>query len=130
MAASPSQIAGSIGAGTTEYGQRQQLAADIQSATAGASAPSGTGPAPVGGSAGVGPGDPIGAMLSGMVTSGEDPLTSGLSVGPGAGPASPMGAGMDMQAKLLSVANNARSPQLRAQARQTLQRLVRSRRVS
>jgi hypothetical protein len=37
---------------------------------------------------------------------------------------------MDMQAKLLSVANNARSPQLRAQARQTLQRLVRSRRVS
>ena len=121
-------LASGIEAGSTEYGDRQVLEAGL------ATLPSGTqggAPAPVGAPAGggsgplAGPVDPLGALATGTINPNEQGLlTDGLSVGPGT---MPPGTGADdpVKVRLREIATEARSPVLRALARNELRRLTR-----
>lgn len=87
----------------------------------GGDAPAGPGPLAI-------PEDPLGALLSGEV-SGEPgvPVTDGLSVGPGQGPAQSQDIMMgDRASKLRMLATEASSPNIRAAARDELRRMART----
>lgn len=111
--------------GTVAYGDREQLAGALDSAGQEASAP----PAATSGSAGVGgPLDPLQAMLTGGVPPSDDPITSGLSKGPGLTPAPQVSPKMTpLEERLLYVAQHAKSPSLRGQARMALRGLAKRR---
>lgn len=116
--------------GSIPYGERQTLEAGLSEISASA-APTG-GPAQAAAVAPMPiPEDPIGALISGSVDPGasNSPITSGLSVGSGPGPAAvpadPMMGGKAAQLRLL--AQNAASPTVRAAARRQLRRMERSR---
>lgn len=122
----PSTLSAAIQPGSTEYGDRQTLEAGLATlpgAGGGAPPPSGGGPA-AGGVPSMG--DPLSALLSGGVdpTGGAGMLTDGLSVGPGT---MPPGQQEDpLMTTLRTAAAEARSPVLRALARNELRRLTRS----
>lgn len=124
MTASPSQLISAIEPGSTDYGDRQTLEAGLA-----ASSPDGA-PAPDPAAAAVAPpvdagGDPLSALLSGAVNpGGSGPLTSGLSVGPGAGPMGQLGQVDPKEERLRQVATQSQSPVVRALARNELRRLT------
>lgn len=114
-------ISDGIVPGTVAYGDRENLAAALDTPTQ--DTPSA--PAATSGSAGVGgPMDPLQAMLGGNIPTGGNPVTSGLSVGPGNTPGPTQGQMNPMQERLVHVALNAKSPQLRAFARQALRKVA------
>ena len=103
--------------GTLPYGEREGFAAAADAA--GQDAPST--PAATSGAAGVGgPLDPLQSMLTGNIPPSADPVTAGLSVGPGASPSTSPGASDPIKQRLQYVALNAKSPKLRLQARSAL----------
>lgn len=120
-------LAAGIEPGSTEYGDRQTLEAGLAtlpSAPGGAPAPS----APAGGGAPPinGVTDPLGALMSGVIDPGQSgALTDGLSVGPGTPPPGQGEAEQPVKTRLREIAMNARSPVLRAIARNELRRLTR-----
>lgn len=115
-------ISDGIVPGTVPYGSREQFASALDTAGQGSNAPAA--PAATSGAAGIGgPLDPLQAMLTGGIPASSAPVTSGLSVGPGASPASTPGAGDSIQERLLYIANNAKNPNLRIQARAALRTL-------
>ena len=123
MTASPSQNIASIEPGSTEYGDRQKLEAGLAAggAPTGAPNPAAGGPAPQL-DAGT---DPLGAILNGSLNpGGSDELTAGLSVGPGPGPLGDTNVPDPKKVRLAQIAETARSPMLRAAARNELRRLA------
>jgi hypothetical protein len=122
---SASDISRTIEPGSLDYGNRQVVANRLQEtipALQGGSVPSA--PAP-GAPAPGGPQDPIARLLSGGYSS-DLPPTDGLSVGPGAGPAS-TGVGIassPLIEKLRLIATEASSPLLRTYARASLRREI------
>lgn len=116
-----------IAPGSTEYGERGSLEAGLSSAMSGGGG--GTGAAGSGSVAAPVPSanDPLGALASGLVVPGGDmpPITDGLSVGPGAGPATMDPMLGDRAERLRMLATNAKSPLLRNYARIALRRILR-----
>lgn len=121
--ATKEQLSAAIEPGSTEYGTRGQLESMLPS---GGGAPAGgPGPGP-GGELPAAPSSPIDMMMSGDFEMNPDvPPTSGLSVGAGPGPTmEESGASQSTYAeRLRAVASGAKSPALRAQARQALKAL-------
>lgn len=124
MAAGVEKTRAAISPGSTEYGERGALEANLGAAMGG-----GAGPAAGGGGAprSIRPPatDPLGALLSGAIKAPSAALTDGLSVGPGAGPANagdPMLS--DYAERLRVVALQAASPMLREAARRRLARMT------
>ena len=124
--ATPSQAQAAIAPGSTPQGGRPQLEGAIAEALGGG------GGAPAAGAAqGAAPepqiDSPLGAMLGGLVKPQAGlPVTDGMSVGPGASPQAEEGPPPDKMAKLQFIAQNAKTPHLRAMARNALRRLVRA----
>lgn len=121
-----SDLIGGIEPGSVEHGQRASLEQGLSSALG--EAPQ-TGPNPAAGQPDLpldNVDDPIAALLSGDLDpgGGQDPLTSGLSVGPGAGPAGTQAFQDPKKVRLQQLANEARSPLVRAAARNELRRLT------
>lgn len=122
------QLNKSITPGSTEYGERASLEQGLAQI---ASAPTGGGgPAPAatpGGSAiPPGPESPLGTLLSGGLTPEPTPLTDGLSVGSGRGPTPEPNPWTDNYTERLRyLAQFAKTPMLRAQARAALRYRVR-----
>lgn len=121
------QMSGSIEPDSLEYGARDDLEAGLPAAmpqpTAGAAPETGAGAI-----AFEGPGEDPFELMLGAEEGNNIPITEGLSVGPGAGPAArglPPLDSMDQRLKL--VATGARSPVLRAMARNALRRRLRER---
>ncbi len=118
------EVIGSIEPGSIPFGERQQLEEGLTQVLSQA-APTG-GPEQAAAAAPVPtPEDPIAALLSGSVDPGaQGPFTSGLSVGPGPGPAD---TGDPLQSnraqKLRTIAAQASTPSVRAAARRMLRRL-------
>lgn len=131
MAAGVDAIQNAISPGSTAYGERGALESAI-SAGAGAGGVAGVGSDPVaqgGGTVGVDGTDPLGALLGGEIPVDPNmPVTSGLSVGPGPGRAEDTQRD-PVQERLIAIAFNAQSPQLRAMARGALRQMVRSGRI-
>lgn len=126
MAASADDLRKAIAPGSVEHGQRDDLEAGLSGAL-GSSPGVGPGGPPQPGMPQSAAGSPLDALLGGQITppQGNDlPLTAGLSVGPGAGPAGLPGQD-PRKAKLQQMATTARSPVLRQVARNELRRLVR-----
>lgn len=71
--------------GSTPYGERGNLEANISQGMSPGAAPGAPGVSPPGVGAPT-PTDPIGALLSGEIKGDNLPVTEGLSVGPGSGP--------------------------------------------
>ena len=124
MPATAGDLANSIEPGSTEYGDRQVLEQGLAAAVPGnaggpdpaAAAP----PAPVDGL-----GDPLGALLGGSVDpQGGGAITDGLSVGPGTGPGGVSQQQDPRLTRLQQLAQHAKSPLLRASARNELRRLT------
>lgn len=119
--ASADEIARSIEPGSTEYGDREVLAGQLQDALGGGAA------APAGPSVGPGPApsattDPMAKLLGGGHKT-DLPTTSGLSVGPGAGPVASQGVATSPRIdQLRAIATGAKSPYLRQLARDALRR--------
>ena len=112
MPASADDVARSIEPGSTEFGDRQVLEDQIGQIMGNAAAPT---PAP----AGAASSGALGKLSQGAVS--DKPVTDGLSVGPGAPPANtPQIANSPRIDQLRIVAQNARSPRLRALARDLL----------
>jgi hypothetical protein len=112
MPASADDIARSIEPGSTEYGDRQVVSDRIQQIVGQAQAPA----RPTPGAASSRAQD---RLAGGPVS--DLPVTDGLSVGPGAGPTqAPVIANTPRVEQLRVVAANARSPRLRALARDLL----------
>ena len=127
MPANVEQTTAAITPGSTEYGERGQLESDISQLLSGGGGPQPPTPGVTPQQAPGGAGDPLAAMLSGSVPgAGSGPLTSGLSVGPGAGGEVPPAPPSNEIQALQRVALGAKSPQLRAMARVALRRRVRS----
>lgn len=127
MAAGSSLTGKAIAPGSTEYGQRQNLEsglAQVMSAGAGgqAGAPTTT-PAPRVPSSS----NPLAALAGGLLSGNpNEPVTAGMSVGPGDGPAMTMDPMLgDRANRLRAIATQAASPTLRAMARSELRRMVR-----
>jgi len=123
--ASGSDIARTIEPGSLEYGDRQAITGRLQDSI---SAIQGGGPpsAPAPGAPAPGPAvDPLARLLGGKYSS-DLPVTDGLSVGPGAGPALPGGgvASSPLVEKLRIIATEANSPLLRQYARAQLRREI------
>ncbi len=128
MTASPSQMAAAISPGSTQYGDRQGLEAGLGQAFGGAGGPAGSGPA---GSGPASPpsmapsgGDPLGQLLAGGIAPDGNPLTSGISVGPGPGAPQPTPFAGTEYERLRFLAERAKTPMLRHMARQALRRKV------
>jgi len=137
--AAPSKVAAAIQPNSTQYGDRKNLQAGVMQAMQGGSPGMGGMPgAGMGGppmmEAAPSPTEPMGALLGEFSPEDfgnpEDPITQGLSYGPGGGPtevqAEPIS---DLQSKLIAIATYAKTPHLRMQARMALRRLVRSKEV-
>lgn len=128
MPAGSELTSAAIAPGSTEYGDRQKLEGSLSAIVGqgggGAPAPGGGGGAP----GPIVPEDALGALMGGQVSPGGDmPLTDGLSVGPGAGPAAQQEDPLlgDRANRLRMIASEAASPQLRALARSELKRMTR-----
>lgn len=122
-----SDLAAGIAPGSLEYGARDDLVAGLQSAV-GSPSPTGApnpqveqGPPPLDSVD-----DPIAALLGGQIDPGQsgNPLTSGLSVGAGPGPAGTQPQKDPKKLQLMQIATTAASPIIRAAARAELRRLV------
>ena len=118
-------ISRSIAPGSLPYGERQEVAGNLQAALGGA-AGQGAGPAPVAEEAG----DPVDAEIDPMerLLAGEHssdlPITSGLSEGPGSTGLRTKDETPKVE-RLRAVAMHAKSPVLRYQARAALRREMR-----
>jgi hypothetical protein len=122
-----SDLSAAITPGSTAYGDRQTLEANLQEAIPGG----GGGPTVDGAFDAVEPGvdsadDPIAALLSGEINPGaqQGSLTDGLSVGDGPGPGGEGFAVTPEQVRLQEVATQAKHPLIRQMARNELRRLV------
>jgi len=127
MGATASDLAKGIAPGSTEYGDRQVLEdglgdAIIDQPTGAPNPAAGAPPLPVDST-----GDPMAALLSGQLNpnAGQDPLTSGLSVGLGAGTPGSIEQQDPVKTRLQQVAQFAKSPLVRAAARNELRRITR-----
>lgn len=124
MAAIP---AGAIEPGSTEYSTRDDLEAGLAQVGGGAPPVMGGGaPSPT--STVPDQGDPFADMLGGIIQPDKIPLTSGLSVGPGAGPAGIQPSSPtdnDLGHKLKLLATQSTSPTLRRLAQARLRRMYR-----
>jgi hypothetical protein len=125
MAATKDQMRRSIDVGSLPFGQRQAFESSLGEVGAATPAPVGARQPTPGNDLGI-PGNPLDPMLAGDVSPSQDPLTSGLSVGPGPGP---VGSGVapisdDSVERLRIVAMNAASPVLRNMARRALRGTV------
>lgn len=121
MPATKDQISKSITPGSMDYGARSSFNAAL---SGGAAPPSGAAAPP---DAGVAPGaaDPLGMLLGGALgPPGSEPVTSGLSVGPGPGAAQGSVTPDDISERLRLVAQNAKTPMMRAMARAALRRRI------
>lgn len=127
------QIRAAISPGSTPYGERGALEDAIGGAASTSSAASPEAmAAPAMGMAPINPNDPFGSPMSAIMGEGgfssDRPITSGLTVGPGSGPAPDLsGLPLSLMQKLQDVALNAKSPQLRGAALLALRRIVRNR---
>lgn len=123
--ATASQTAASITPDSTQYGDRQKLEDGLGQAVGGATQP--PAPSPNSPSAPAGSiGDPMAALQGGLDPgTGTGPLTTGLSVGAGAGPAGQEQQESPVKVRLQMVAQTARSPLTRAAARTELRRVSR-----
>ena len=113
---SADDISRSISPGSTEYGDRQVLEDRIAQVVQQQAAPA---VAPPGAASSAG----LSKLSQGPVS--DLPITSGLSVGPGAGPARDPLAGVPKAEQLRILAREARSPRIRALARDSLRAMVR-----
>lgn len=119
--------------GSTESGDRQTLEGGLAQVLGGGGAGGGGGgqgaplpAAPDGGQSG----GPIQALLGGLHST-EDPVTGGLSQGPGRTPNSALeGLPVSTMQKLQNIALNAKSPQTRYMARIALKRIVKESRLA
>lgn len=115
-----------MGASTSgmDYGQKGQFMSALQGPGSGGAQ---TGTPPVGAPP-VAPdtSDPLGMLLGGALAPTGDPVTAGLSVGPGPGPTAPQRTPDAVADRLRLVAQHAKTPMLRAQARAALLRRVRA----
>lgn len=114
--------------GSIPYGDRQTLESNLPQALSAAEQQSGGGGgASAGGMPLVIPEDPLGALLSGEVAvDPNEPSTSGLSVGPGPGPAQAPDVMLGSRAeKLRRLASESSSPLIRNAARNELRRMSR-----
>ncbi len=121
-----SDLIGGIEPGSVEHGQRAALEQGLSAALPDASQ---TGPNPLAGQPGPpldSVDDPIAALLSGELDpgGGQEPITSGLSVGPGDGPPGSLPQQDPKKVRLQQIATQARSPLFRAAARNELRRLT------
>lgn len=129
--ATAEQLRKSIEPGSTEYGDRQRLEQGLAQVASGPSQPGaqgGTGGRATPAAAPPGPEDPLGALLSGEIEPEDTPPTDGLSVGPGRGPSGAANESIwndDYTQRLRYVAQFAKTPMLRAQARAALRYRVR-----
>jgi hypothetical protein len=116
--ATQDQLIGSISPGSIPYGERQNIEAAIGQIGA---APAPAGPiTPATGSLGI-PSNPLDPLVGGQLPVNPDPVTAGLSMGPGTGGVdSPIGIPPGSVERLRTVALNARSPVLRELARRAL----------
>lgn len=115
--------------GSTEYGTRQTLEQGLQQGSVGGGSPLGGGsPSPAPATVPQG-GNAISDMLAGKLQAGGDqPLTEGLSVGPGGGPVGQPQAGPldnDLGNKLKMIASQSTSPTLRRLAVNKLRSMYR-----
>lgn len=108
-----------------DYGQKGQFMDALQGPGSG-SATGGAGPAAGAPAVAPGPDDPLGLMLGGAIPPSGQPLTEGLSVGPGAGPVQTPAVTDDIVERLRMVAMHAKTPTLRAMARAALHRRIKS----
>lgn len=127
MAASPTQLRENIDPGSIPQGQRQVLEQNLGALSAPPMAPAVAAPAAAGTLQL--PRNPLDPLLGGDLPVNPEEVTTGLSVGPGAGPnqLDLPDAGVE---RLRMVANQARSPVLRELARQALRSSVRGRRAA
>lgn len=112
--------------GSTDYGDRQTLEAGL--AQVGGGAPTGGGGTPSPTTVMPSAGNPLSSLLSGAISPGDSPITSGLSVGPGDGPmnAPPVSpTDNDLGYKLKLIASQSTSPTLRRLAMARLKRMYR-----
>ena len=132
MPASTKDMIGSIEPGSVPQGNRQALEQGLQQVmgSAAPAVPNGGGlPAVGAGAEDLAPLNPLDPLLSGDIPVDSDPVTSGLSVGPGPKPfVDPFG-GDDMISNLRAIALYARSPALRHLARRALRTSVRTKDV-
>ena len=124
--ANANDIAAAVTPGSMPYGERQKFAGSLQQAMPGGTGqgpPSPPGLPPIVPQKDMGPLD----VLTQGVHSSADPVTAGLTVGPGRTPAAP-GAPLldqDKMSRLRDIAMNARTPVLRNAARQLLRQMAR-----
>jgi len=120
--ASADAIARSIEPGSTEYGERQEIASRLDQALSAAPQP---GPAVAPGPAPASLTNPMDKLLGGGHSS-DLPVTAGLPVGPGPGPASASRglASSPKAEQLRAIATSAKSPILRQLARDALAREI------
>ena len=112
-----------ISPGSTAYGERQNLEQGISQAMGSAGQPT-SGAQPASPVAPV-PDNPLGALLSGEVQGDNLPVTDGMSIGPGAGPADQHPMMSTRAQRLRTVATEAASPVARAAARRALRLMTR-----
>jgi len=123
MAAGSDLTQAAIQPGSTEYGERQNLEQGLSSAMGAPPAGPG-GPSPATPVAPL-PDNPLGALLGGEISGDNLPVTDGLSIGPGAGPATEHPMMSSRAQRLRSLATEAASPVARAAARRALRRMSR-----
>ena len=121
---SPSAAAKGIEAGSTEFGDRQTLEANLVDAVGGGGAPGVS--ATQGGPGVTVPEEPLGALIGGEVRGSQDgSITDGLSVGAGTGVAgAPDQMLGDRATRLRQLALQGSNPFVRAAARQELRRMT------
>ena len=110
-----------------DYGKKGQFMDALQGPGSGSGQGGPPSAAPAG--AGVAPGatDPLGMLLGGALGPGSgEPVTAGLSVGPGPGPTTAPAVPDDIVERLRLVAQNAKTPMLRSMARAALLRRTKS----
>ncbi len=124
MPAAPTDLGRALEPGSVPSGERAELEGGLAAAVGGGQ---GAGPAAPAGGAPAFPSmtNPLGMMLSGAVGQDDRPLTDGLSLGPGAGPAPEQSVMLTAEAdKLRALAIHAETPLVRALARYRLQQMV------
>jgi hypothetical protein len=123
--------AGAITPGSTAYGDRKKLESGLKAVGGGApTVGGGAAPSPAPSPTTTMPdiGNPLSDMLAGRIKTGSGPLTSGMSVGPGNGPAGQLPSSPtdnDLGHKLKMLATQSTSPTLRRLAAARLKRMYR-----